>query len=115
MAERPRGRAVGRWSPGSPRPGAIRAVFQPIYDLTTGAPRGYEGLVRPLPDSGFADPGSMFEAAEATGRTGELDIACLDTRHGDRGPAAPAGLADRQPLAADARDATTSASTRCCG
>src|SRR5207342_1061647 len=26
-----------------------------------------------------ADPGSMFEAAEATGRTGELDIACLGT------------------------------------
>src|SRR4029079_5908765 len=59
--------------------GAIRAVFQPIYDLTSGVPRGYEGLVRPLPDSGFSDPGSMFEAAEATGRTGELDIACLGT------------------------------------
>ena len=59
--------------------GAIRAVFQPIFDLQTGAPRGYEGLVRPLPDSGFTDPGSLFEAAEATGRTGELDIACLNT------------------------------------
>ena len=58
--------------------GAVRAVFQPIYDLTTGAPRGYEGLVRPLPDSGFADPGTMFEAAEATGRTIELDIACMN-------------------------------------
>ncbi len=59
--------------------GAIRAVFQPIFDLTTGAPRGYEGLVRPLPDSGFADAGSLFEAAEASGRTSELDIACLNT------------------------------------
>jgi len=59
--------------------GALRAVFQPIYDLTTGAPRGYEGLIRPLADSGFTDPGSMFEAAEATGRTAELDIACLNT------------------------------------
>ncbi len=59
--------------------GAIRAVFQPIFDLSTGAPRGYEGLVRPLPDSGFADPGSLFEAAEATGRTSELDIACINT------------------------------------
>jgi diguanylate cyclase (GGDEF)-like protein len=59
--------------------GAIRAVFQPIYDLSTGAPRGFEGLVRPLPDSGFADPGSLFAAAEATGRTSELDIACLNT------------------------------------
>jgi EAL domain-containing protein (putative c-di-GMP-specific phosphodiesterase class I) len=59
--------------------GALRAVFQPIYDLTTGVPRGFEGLVRPLPDSGFADPDSMFVAAEATGRTAELDIACLNT------------------------------------
>jgi diguanylate cyclase (GGDEF)-like protein len=59
--------------------GAIRAVFQPIYDLTTGIPRGFEGLVRPLPDSGFSDAGSMFEAAEASGRTVELDLACLNT------------------------------------
>jgi diguanylate cyclase (GGDEF)-like protein len=59
--------------------GAIRAVFQPIYDLATGIPRGYEGLVRPLPDSGFTEPSSMFAAAEASGRTAELDIACLNT------------------------------------
>jgi diguanylate cyclase (GGDEF)-like protein len=59
--------------------GALRAVFQPIYDLTTGVPRGFEGLVRPLPDSGFGDAGSMFMAAEASGRTAELDIACLNT------------------------------------
>ena len=58
---------------------AIRAVFQPIYDLVTGEPRGFEGLVRPLADSGFNDPGTMFAAAEATGRTAELDIACLNT------------------------------------
>ena len=58
--------------------GAIRAVFQPIVDLKTGAPRGYEGLVRPLPNTGFNDPGTMFAAAEATGRTVELDIACLN-------------------------------------
>ena len=59
--------------------GAMRAVFQPIYDLSTGVPRGFEGLIRPLPDSGFADPASMFRAAEATGRTAELDMACLNT------------------------------------
>ena len=57
----------------------MRAVFQPIYDLATGVPRGFEGLVRPMADSGFSDPASMFEAAEATGRTGELDLACLNT------------------------------------
>jgi diguanylate cyclase (GGDEF)-like protein len=58
--------------------GAIRAVFQPIYDLASGAPRGFEGLVRPLPNTGFNDPATMFAAAEATGRTAELDIACLE-------------------------------------
>jgi diguanylate cyclase (GGDEF)-like protein len=58
--------------------GAIRAVFQPIYDLASGAVRGYEGLVRPQANSGFNDPGTMFAAAEATGRTAELDIACLN-------------------------------------
>ena len=58
--------------------GAVRAVFQPIYDLVTGAPRGFEGLVRPLPNTGFNDPSTMFAAAEATGHTAELDIACLE-------------------------------------
>ena len=57
--------------------GAVRAVFQPIYDLVSGRPQGYEGLVRPLPGTGFSDAGAMFEAAEATGRTTELDLACL--------------------------------------
>ena len=38
--------------------GALVAVFQPIFDLRTGNPRGFEGLVRPMPGSGFADPSS---------------------------------------------------------
>ncbi len=84
--------------------GALRAVFQPIYDLSTGAPRGFEGLIRPLPDSGFADPGSMFRAAEASGRTAELDVACLNIVMESCGPAAAAGIAHGQPLAAHARD-----------
>jgi len=58
--------------------GAVRALFQPIYDLVSGVPRGFEGLVHPLPNTGFNDPGTMFAAAEATGRTAELDIACLE-------------------------------------
>lgn len=57
--------------------GAVRAVFQPIYDLGTGRPLGYEGLVRPLPGTGFSDAGALFAAAEATGRTVELDLACV--------------------------------------
>ena len=56
---------------------ALRAVFQPIYSLTTGEPTGFEGLIRPRPETGFADPGSMFEAAETSGKTLELDLACV--------------------------------------
>ena len=59
--------------------GALRAVFQPIYDLRSGQPRGYEALIRPAEGSGFADPGELFAAAEAVGRTVELDLACLQT------------------------------------
>lgn len=57
--------------------GSVRAVFQPIYDLVSGAPVGFEGLVRPLPGTGFSDAGALFAAAEDTGRTTELDLACL--------------------------------------
>ena len=59
--------------------GALVAVFQPIFDLRTGRPRGFEGLVRPMPSSGFADPVELFAAAEAAGRTVELDLASLTT------------------------------------
>lgn len=67
--------AVGRVA----QVGGVRAVFQPIYDLGSGRPVGFEALVRPLPGTGFSDPGALFEAAEATGRTVELDIACIST------------------------------------
>jgi len=56
----------------------IRPVFQPIVDLRNGKVIGYEGLVRPLPASGFPDPSAMFIAAERAGRTVELDYACIE-------------------------------------
>ena len=56
----------------------LRPVFQPIVDLRSGRVIGYEGLIRPLPASGFGDPSMMFAAAEAAGRTFELDRACLE-------------------------------------
>jgi diguanylate cyclase (GGDEF)-like protein len=55
----------------------VRPVYQPIVDLTNGRVIGFEGLSRPTAESGFADPGSMFSAAEAVGRTVELDLSCL--------------------------------------
>jgi diguanylate cyclase (GGDEF)-like protein len=59
--------------------GALSAVYQPIVDLASGQVVGFEGLIRPAPDSGFADAGTLFAAAEAAGRTFELDRACLET------------------------------------
>jgi diguanylate cyclase (GGDEF)-like protein len=54
----------------------LTAVYQPIYSLTTGRIVGFEGLVRPAPESGFSNPTSLFVAAEATRRTVELDVVC---------------------------------------
>ena len=56
----------------------LRPVYQPLYDLRTGRVLGYEGLVRLAPDAGFSGPGPLFVAAEATGRTVELDLAALE-------------------------------------
>jgi diguanylate cyclase (GGDEF)-like protein len=60
------------------RTGAINAVYQPIFDMRTGEPIGFEGLARPTADSGFPDVVSMLLAAEAADRTIELDLACID-------------------------------------
>jgi EAL domain-containing protein (putative c-di-GMP-specific phosphodiesterase class I) len=57
----------------------LTPVYQPIYNLVTGEVAGYEGLVRPQPDAGFANASALFIAAEAAGRTVELDLASLET------------------------------------
>ena len=57
---------------------ALRPVFQPVVELVNGRVTGFEGLVRPAAGSGFDDPGSLFVAAERSGRTVELDQACLE-------------------------------------
>lgn len=57
---------------------ALAAIYQPIYDLQTGRPVGFEGLVRPAESAGFHDAESLFVAAETTDRTVELDLACVE-------------------------------------
>jgi diguanylate cyclase (GGDEF)-like protein len=57
----------------------LRPVYQPIVEIPSGRVLGFEGLTRPTTESGFADPTSLFKAAEAANRTVELDIACLHT------------------------------------
>jgi EAL domain-containing protein (putative c-di-GMP-specific phosphodiesterase class I) len=57
---------------------SLTALYQPIFSLATGEVIGHEALVRPAPGSGFHDAESLFTAAEATGRTAELDAACLE-------------------------------------
>ena len=57
--------------------GGLWPVFQPVIDLRNGEVLAFEGLTR-LPDgTPFRDPGVLFEAAEAAGRTYELDLACI--------------------------------------
>jgi diguanylate cyclase (GGDEF)-like protein len=57
---------------------SLRPVYQPIFSMTTGQPVGYEALVRPSDGAPFANASALFTAAEAVGRTVELDFACLD-------------------------------------
>src|SRR5918992_2123636 len=46
--------------------GQLRAVYQPIVSLGNGAVLGVEGLIRPTSETRFADPVSLFAAAEAS-------------------------------------------------
>lgn len=55
---------------------ALRAVFQPLVELTSGDVVGYEALVRGPADSELERPDALFGRARADGRLGELDWAC---------------------------------------
>jgi len=56
----------------------LRPVYQPIVDLASGGTLGYEGLIRPGPQAPYADPASLFAAAEASGHVVPLDLACVE-------------------------------------
>lgn len=51
----------------------VRAVFQPIVDLSDGTVVAYEALSRVAPSSGFDRVDRLFEAAAAHGRLWELE------------------------------------------
>jgi diguanylate cyclase (GGDEF)-like protein len=59
--------------------GLLHAVYQPIVDLASGMVIGFEGLIRPAPETGFADPMSLVASAASVGRSVELDHACIAT------------------------------------
>ncbi len=56
----------------------LRPVFQPIVDLRTGRVLGFEGLIRPDPNGPLPDTTQLFAAAAMSGRTVELDVACIE-------------------------------------
>lgn len=58
------------------QPGVLRAVYQPLVDLSSGVVVGYEALARGPEGSPLAAPDDMFGAARAARRLAELDWAC---------------------------------------
>ncbi|MCA9290352.1 MAG: EAL domain-containing protein [Phycisphaerales bacterium] len=52
---------------------ALSIHLQPIVDLRHGRVMGYEALTRVAPESGFPDPGALYEAANETGMASELE------------------------------------------
>jgi diguanylate cyclase (GGDEF)-like protein len=58
--------------------GLLRPVYQPIVALASREIIGVEGLIRPVEPAPYADPASLFAAAEAGGRLVALDMACVE-------------------------------------
>ena len=77
--------------------GEIETFFQPIVDMTTGAPKGAEALVRWVhPIHGVLTPDSFIELAEETGRIQDitryvLEQACVEAISWDARLDAPTG------------------------
>jgi EAL domain-containing protein (putative c-di-GMP-specific phosphodiesterase class I) len=58
------------------RSGGVRALYQPIVDLDSGAAVAYEALARGPQGSPLESPAALFGAAHRLGLVGELDRAC---------------------------------------
>ena len=61
--------------------GGLRAVFQPIVELGSGAILGYEALARGPVGSPLEMPDELFPVARAEGVLERLDRACRSPRH----------------------------------
>ncbi|MEW6120425.1 MAG: GGDEF domain-containing protein [Pseudomonadota bacterium] len=57
--------------------GRLYTLLQPVLDLKTGQITGYEALTRGPSNSPLHAPLALFRAAEYSGRTVELDRACM--------------------------------------
>ncbi len=57
--------------------GGVRSVYQPIVDLITGVPVGFEALARGPEGSSFEMPAQLFPAAAEAGLGRELERACV--------------------------------------
>jgi hypothetical protein len=56
--------------------GGVRAVYQPIVELGSGAVVAYESLARGPVDTALERPDLLFTAAREVGRVADLDWAC---------------------------------------
>jgi diguanylate cyclase (GGDEF)-like protein len=56
--------------------GLMSTAFQPIWDMQSTRPLGFEALARPLPELGLAGPQEAFDVAERTRQLPELDMLC---------------------------------------
>jgi diguanylate cyclase (GGDEF)-like protein len=54
----------------------LAVVFQPIWDLDSGALLGLEALSRPDPVYGLSGPAEAFDVAQQIGRVHDLDVLC---------------------------------------
>jgi diguanylate cyclase (GGDEF)-like protein len=55
----------------------VTTVFQPIWDMESNRPLGFEALMRPNPGLGLSGPQEAFDVAERIRQLPELDRVCL--------------------------------------
>ncbi len=56
--------------------GLVGTAFQPIWDVQTTRPLGFEALARPSPELGLAGPQEAFDVAQRIRQLAELDAVC---------------------------------------